>query len=145
MTRRPWKRRLGRHLLTFAIGGMVGGILFGGTLLGGVKVNHLWQRSQMISDCPGSRLSASNGPLIPVHPAQVTVEPWKGRHNVYAVFLVPNGYHPDEFVTIALPNGQTYCGHRDIMWCADYCAPARRSASYPLAKKPNWSSRNIGH
>ncbi len=119
MTQRHWKRRLSRYLLTFAIGGILGGSIFGG-----VKVNHLWQRSQVISQCPGSRLNASNGPLIPLHPAQVTVEPWKGRHNVYAVFLVPNGYHPDEYVTIALPDGQTYCGH--------IYTPKPHVANYPV-------------
>jgi hypothetical protein len=107
MMKQPLQRRIWLYLMTLTIvGGMLGGAK---------KANHFLQRSQVISDCSGSSLSLSHGPRLPLHPQQVVVEPWKGRHNVYALFLVPNGYQPDEFVAIALANSQTYCGHTEVL------------------------------
>jgi hypothetical protein len=107
MMKQPLQRRIWLYLMTLTIvGGMLGGAK---------KANHLLQRSQVISDCSGSTLSPSHGPRLPLHPQQVVVHPWKGRHNVYALFLVPNGHQPDEFVMITLANGQTYCGHTVVL------------------------------
>jgi hypothetical protein len=89
--------------------------IVGGMLGGARKANHLLQRSPVISDCSGSSLSLSHGPRLSLHPQQVVVEPWKGRHNVYALFIVPNGHQPDEFVMITLANGQSYCGHTVVL------------------------------
>ncbi len=98
MIKRPIQHRIWLYLLVLTIaGGMVGG------------------EQKVISDCFGSTLSPSHGPRLPLHPQRVVVEPWKGRHNVYALFIVPNGHQPDEFVSIALTNGQTYCGHTEVL------------------------------
>jgi hypothetical protein len=100
MTQRSIHHQFWLYLLTLMV---VGG------MLGAVKVNHLWQRSQVISDCPGSTLSPNHGPLVTLHPQKVVVAPWKGRHHVYAMFVVPAGYQPDEFVTVTFADGQAYC------------------------------------
>jgi hypothetical protein len=106
MTQRSIHHRFWLYLLTLMV---VGG------MLGAVKLNHLWQRSQVISDCPGSTLNAQDGPLVLRHPQKVVVEPWKGRHHVYATFVVPGGTHPDEFVTITFADGQTYCANTIVI------------------------------
>jgi hypothetical protein len=89
-------------------------LAIGGGMLGSAA-NRWFERSATISNCPGSTLSRSHGPLVPLHAQQVFVQPWKGRHQVYALFLVPGGYQADQFVTIKLADGQIYCGHTALV------------------------------
>lgn len=40
----------------------------------------------------------------------IVVEPWRGQHNVYGVFMIPNGYQSEFLFKFTLPEGKTYCG-----------------------------------
>ena len=44
------------------------------------------------------------------HPQQLVIQPWRGQHNVYAIFLLPRKYKPDSLFTFTIPKGKTYCG-----------------------------------
>lgn len=44
------------------------------------------------------------------HPAKVVVKPWNGRHNVYAVFMLPNTVKSRKSLIINIPGVGTYCG-----------------------------------
>ncbi len=44
------------------------------------------------------------------HPVDLVVTPWRGQHNVYGTFIIPNGYKNDGFFTLTLPGDKTYCG-----------------------------------
>jgi hypothetical protein len=79
-----------------------------GGMLGGAKADRLFR--QVRNYCPPTILDQARSTPIIIHPRQVVVKPWKGRHHVYAVFVIPGGYRADQFVTIALKNGETYCG-----------------------------------
>lgn len=43
-------------------------------------------------------------------PEKIVVEPWRGRHNVYGIFMIPDGYRSDHFVTLKIPGEKTHCG-----------------------------------
>lgn len=45
-----------------------------------------------------------------IYPEKVVVRPWFRRHHVYAVFMLPNNYVYDRFITVNLPVNQTFCG-----------------------------------
>ena len=45
-----------------------------------------------------------------IYPEKVVVHPWLGEHNVYAIFMLPNNYVYDRFMTINLPVNKTFCG-----------------------------------
>ena len=45
-----------------------------------------------------------------IHPEKVVVHPWLGEHNVYAIFMLPNNYVYDRFMTINLSVNKTFCG-----------------------------------
>ncbi len=48
-----------------------------------------------------------------LYPEKVVVRPWLGQHHVYAIFMLPNNYVYDRFMTIKLPGNKTYCGFVD--------------------------------
>ena len=45
-----------------------------------------------------------------IHPNKLVVQPWRGQHNVYALFVIPSGYRTDGLFTVTTPGTQTYCG-----------------------------------
>jgi hypothetical protein len=79
--------------------------------LGGAKANQILQTSPHVSDCPEKHRSASS---YPIHPQYVIVEPWKGRHNVYGIFVIPANHESDWLVTVTFKDGQRYCGQMNI-------------------------------
>ncbi|MDP5338849.1 MAG: hypothetical protein NWQ28_09780 [Nodularia sp. (in: cyanobacteria)] len=44
------------------------------------------------------------------HPEKLVVQPWRGQHNVYAIFIIPSGYKSDGLFTVTTPGTRTYCG-----------------------------------
>jgi len=45
-----------------------------------------------------------------IHPERLVVRPWRGQHNVYALFVIPSGYRTDGLFTVTTPETGTYCG-----------------------------------
>jgi hypothetical protein len=67
------------------------------------------RRPGMVSSCPDWVLE-QRYTTETVNPEEVVVEPLQGRHNVYAVFKLPEGYQPSPYFVVNLPNSQPYCG-----------------------------------
>ncbi|MCM0590314.1 MAG: hypothetical protein HEQ35_15035 [Gloeotrichia echinulata IR180] len=44
------------------------------------------------------------------YPEKLVIQPWNGRHHVYGIFMIPNGYENDHSFTLSIPGNQTYCG-----------------------------------
>ncbi|WP_414550109.1 hypothetical protein [Anabaena sp. CCY 0017] len=44
------------------------------------------------------------------HPDKLVVRPWRGPHNVYALFLIPSEYRSEGLFTVTIPGDRTYCG-----------------------------------
>lgn len=57
-----------------------------------------------------ARNAKPNSTITTIHPTNVVVEPWQGRHNIFAVFQVPQGFQPNPSF-IVMVNGIPYCGY----------------------------------
>ncbi len=64
-----------------------------------------------LSGCPDWVLTETENSANFVHPDKVVVEPWQGRHNVFATFKVPDGYQPIPFVVVTFKDSNPYCGN----------------------------------
>ena len=69
------------------------------------------RRPGIASGCPGWVLSQAKTSTSFVHPEEIVVEPWQGRHNVHATFKVPAGYQPSPFFVVMLEGSSPYCGN----------------------------------
>lgn len=66
----------------------------------------------LVSQCPAQSVSSSQ--TQPLHPTDVVVKPWKGRHHVYAYFVVPPGYRPSPFFEVMVGDAKSYCGQAQL-------------------------------
>lgn len=84
-----------------------------------------------VSSCfPSAFESPEEGKKYYANPEKLVVQPWQGRHNVYGIFMIPNGYKTDHLVTLTTPDGQTYCGHM---------ITTRSAANVGIYPKPGYS------
>jgi hypothetical protein len=68
--------------------------------------NKIYNRSK----CPAHILSRLNEVHTYINPCQVVIQPWKGRHNVYGVFMVPVEDQAGKILVIQIKGVGTYCG-----------------------------------
>lgn len=116
-----------------------------------------------VSRCPSEALVASDATSDRIHPEKVVLRPWQGRHQVYAIFLLPDDYEADNAVVVSIEGEMTYCAGKPARVKGDefqgvYAKPGKdifvarfrtRTASWLIAqgkveslKQPqNWSLR----
>ncbi|NHC37018.1 hypothetical protein [Scytonema millei] len=116
-----------------------------------------------VSRCPSEALIGSDTKSDRIHPEKVVVRPWKGRHQVYAIFVLPDDYEIDNAVVVSIEGEMTYCASKPARVKGDefqgvYAKPGEdifvarfrtRTASWLIAqgkveslKQPhNWSLR----
>ncbi|MGL4618144.1 hypothetical protein [Chroococcidiopsis sp.] len=116
-----------------------------------------------VSRCPREALTRSDTKSDRIHPEKVVVRPWKGRHQVYAIFVLPDDYEIDNAVVVSIDGEMTYCASKPARVKGDefqgvYAKPGEdifvarfrtRTASWLIAqgkveslKQPrNWSLR----
>lgn len=64
----------------------------------------------VVSGCPDWILEQTENPANVIHPEKIVVEPWQGRHNVFATFKVPDGYETSDIVVVNVKGSHPYCG-----------------------------------
>ncbi|WP_392534873.1 hypothetical protein [Nostoc sp. C117] len=68
------------------------------------------------SDCNLEAFIASKTPKFQVQATKVVVQPWRGRHHVYGIFMIPNEYKQSPFFVVTVKGTRSYCskqfGHR---------------------------------
>ncbi|MBE9009913.1 hypothetical protein IQ250_06805 [Pseudanabaenaceae cyanobacterium LEGE 13415] len=64
----------------------------------------------VVSACPEQALEQIANSANVVYPEKVVVEPWQGRHNVFATFKVPDGYKATDIVVVTVAGSHPYCG-----------------------------------
>ncbi|WP_156426849.1 hypothetical protein [Leptolyngbya sp. NIES-2104] len=64
----------------------------------------------VVSGCPEWAFTQTANPANVIHPEKIVVEPWQGRHNVFATFKVPEGYEASEVVVVTVQGSHSYCG-----------------------------------
>lgn len=71
--------------------------------------SYIAEKPPVVRCQPGAFRSAS-GEKYYTHPEKLVVQPWRGPHNVYAIFAIPNGYRSDGLFTVSIPGTELYCG-----------------------------------
>lgn len=68
------------------------------------------------SDCNFEDFLASKTTKFQVHATKVTVQPWRGRHHVYGIFMIPDEYKKSPFFVLTVKGAGSYCskqfGHK---------------------------------
>jgi hypothetical protein len=67
------------------------------------------------SRCPRTALAASKTTSQRLHPQKIVVKPWKGRHQVYGVFVLPDGYQTNKAVVVSIEGESPYCSGTPIL------------------------------
>lgn len=81
------------------------------SLVSSLGFSYITDRSPITSCYPSAFISSAEGKKYYAYPEKLVIEPWHGRHHVYGIFMIPNGYKTDDLFTFTIPNEQTYCGH----------------------------------
>lgn len=110
-------------------------------LLGGFT---LPRKPGEVSRCPRTALTASDTTSDRIHPQKVIVRPWKGRHQVYAIFVLPNEYQANNAAVVSIEGESTYCSGTPISVKADevhkvYAKPGERIVvTYFRTRTASW-------
>lgn len=83
-------------------------LLFALALICTLSVSYFWKRSP-VTRCYDWAFSAVETKSY-VHPEKIVVKPWFGRHQVYAIFMIPGGHLNEKLFQVTIPNTKTYCG-----------------------------------
>ncbi|MBF2064542.1 MAG: hypothetical protein IGS39_09005 [Calothrix sp. C42_A2020_038] len=83
-------------------------ILFTLSLIGVMGFSYLSEKSPVL-ECHWWGFS-DNSPKYYTHPEKVVVEPWRGQHHVYGIFMIKGGYLNDKQFTLTVGGDQTFCG-----------------------------------
>ncbi|QSJ16126.1 hypothetical protein JYQ62_30885 [Nostoc sp. UHCC 0702] len=78
-------------------------------VLGFAHILDISERSPTVRCHPWGFISSNQGKYY-LYPEKIVVQPWRGRHHVYGIFMIPNGSRSDHFVTLQIPGEKTYCG-----------------------------------
>lgn len=74
-----------------------------------LSVSYIWKKMPMFA-CEKWGFIASKGTKYYIHPEKIIIEPWRGQHHVYGIFMIPDDYIHDHIITVLMPGTQTYCG-----------------------------------
>ncbi|WP_017318601.1 hypothetical protein [Mastigocladopsis repens] len=77
--------------------------------------------------CQQSNVFRATGERYYTHPQKVVVEPWRGEHHVYAIFMIPGGHLNDKLYTVTIEGVGTFCGE---------LAFAGTTVAYGVSAKP---------
>lgn len=68
------------------------------------------------SDCNFEGFLASKTTKFQVQATKVIVQPWRGRHHVYGIFMIPDKYKLSPFFVVTVQGAGSYCskqfGHK---------------------------------
>ena len=60
--------------------------------------------------CPQWTFETSNRATGYVHANKVVVEPWRGEHHVYGIFMIPYGNLNERLFRVSIQGAGRYCG-----------------------------------
>jgi hypothetical protein len=81
------------------------------TVLGFSSLSYYFSERRPIVACQEARFYPSEAQKYYTHPEKLVIRPWRGPHNVYAIFAIPPGYRTDDAFTLSIPGTRTYCGN----------------------------------
>lgn len=83
-------------------------ILFALSLVGVLGFTFVSERSPVVVCEQQAFISTKSVDYL--HPEKIVVQPWRGQHQVYAIFMIPKAYQNQYLFKLTLPNNETYCG-----------------------------------
>ncbi|MBD2354186.1 hypothetical protein H6G41_06030 [Tolypothrix sp. FACHB-123] len=83
-------------------------ILFVISLVGILGFSYISEKP--IGKCYKRGFISSNNQKYYIYPEKIVIQPWRGQHHVYGIFMIPNGYEHDYLLQFQLPDNSTYCG-----------------------------------
>lgn len=63
-----------------------------------------------ISRCPEEILVRLNEANPQASPSKIVIKPWKGRHNVHGIFMLPVDDESAKRLVVRIPGAGTFCG-----------------------------------
>ncbi|ARV59951.1 hypothetical protein BZZ01_16140 [Nostocales cyanobacterium HT-58-2] len=88
-------------------------LLFTLTLLAILSWTSISKLSNIMT-CRGSNIVRAVGERYYIHPQKIVVQPWRGEHHVYGIFMIPGGYLNDKLFTVTIEGVGTFCGFVDF-------------------------------
>ncbi|MBD2211175.1 hypothetical protein H6G27_14945 [Nostoc linckia FACHB-104] len=61
------------------------------------------------SVCDAEAFLSSKAPKYQIQATKVVVQPWRGKHHVYGIFMVPNEYKESQFFVLTVKNFGNEC------------------------------------
>ncbi|MFH7028549.1 MAG: hypothetical protein ACHBN1_24940 [Heteroscytonema crispum UTEX LB 1556] len=83
--------------------------LFVLSLIGILGFSYISERSP-VTNCNTWESRAAKGEKYYIHPEKIVVQPWRGEHHVFAMFMIPGGYLNDKLFTVTIEENETICG-----------------------------------
>jgi hypothetical protein len=83
-------------------------ILFAISLVGILGFSYISEKP--IGRCYKRGFISSTNQKYYIYPEKIVIQPWRGQHHVYGIFMIPNGYIYDYLLQFKLPENTTYCG-----------------------------------
>jgi hypothetical protein len=84
-------------------------ILFAFSLIGILGFSYLSERSP-VTNCSTWGFRTADGQKYYTHPEKLVVQPWRGQHHVFGMFMIPGGYLNDTLFTVTIEGNETLCG-----------------------------------
>lgn len=63
-----------------------------------------------ISQCPEEVLERINEINSQTTPSKIVIQPWKGRHNVHGIFMLPAEDKSSKLLVVRIAGAGTFCG-----------------------------------
>jgi hypothetical protein len=83
-------------------------ILFAISLVGILGFSYISETP--IGKCYKRGFISSTNQKYYIYPEKIVIQPWRGQHHVYGIFMIPNGYIHDYLLQFNLPDNTNYCG-----------------------------------
>ncbi|WP_017651319.1 hypothetical protein [Fortiea contorta] len=61
------------------------------------------------SQCNSQTFLTSNIPKFTVQASKVVVQPWRGKHHVYGIFMIPDEYKQAPFFVLSVKGAESEC------------------------------------
>lgn len=106
-------------------------ILFTLSLVGILGLSYFWKQLPEFP-CQQWGFIGNENSKYYINPEKIVIEPWRGQHHTYGIFMVPDAYIHDHLVTIEIPGNQTYCGI--LLFPSDNYAGINAKPGYHLMK-----------
>ncbi len=85
-------------------------LLFALSLVSVFGFSYFSNRVPPVTSCHQWGFISTRGAKYYIHPDKVVVKPWRGRHHVYGIFMIPRGSINDHLFKVTIKGNDNACG-----------------------------------